>query len=308
MFFALGLVFSFGVGAFATHDGSNSGITAAEVAADPSEANMKAFLKHVNDYYNQQYNLHDNGSPAQSEAITIYGREIRKDGPYKHGEVYSMGINERRFVTNHAKNPELLGYELKEDASGDLADTLNTLIDRSGIGEPICDQYGEKWACAEKVETPSGNVTVIVGIHHEGDGPFTSPNCGGFTLDTTAEDVYDDSTEENLKAYVQSIIRTTQELMRSATNEAAMENPDLVPLALGGDMDASLKLGQKTFEKVYDKIACFGKGDFKHENIYAFIMDANPARSTVLVNGNNFDLNGTNLNWMMINFQGTTRV
>ena len=42
------------------------------------------------------------------------------------------------------------------------------------------------------------------------------------------------------------------------------------------------------------KAACFGAepGHFKHENIYAFIMGADLATSTVLFNGNNFDLNG----------------
>ena len=47
--------------------------------------------------------------------------------------------------------------------------------------------------------------------------------------------------------------------------------------------------------RLYDKAACFRSMNFKHENIYAFIMGADLANSTVLFNGNNFDLNGANL-------------
>ena len=35
---------------------------------------------------------------------------------------------------------------------------------------------------------------------------------------------------------------------------------------------AAIAFGQGIFQRVYSKAACFGAGDFKHGNIYAFIM------------------------------------
>ena len=56
---------------------------------------------------------------------------------------------------------------------------------------------------------------------------------------------------------------------------------------------AEITMGVST--RLFDKAACLGSGDFKHGNIYAFIMDTDLEKSTVLFNGNNFDLNGANL-------------
>ena len=49
--------------------------------------------------------------------------------------------------------------------------------------------------------------------------------------------------------------------------------------------------------RIQERLFCFGDedGDFKHENIYIFVMGTDLEESTVFVNGNNFDLNGANL-------------
>ena len=75
-------------------------------------------------------------------------------------------------------------------------------------------------------------------------------------------------------------------LARSIVLQTDPQDPD--GLAAGREFQT------KIFERVYDSIACFATGDFKHKNIYAFIMSTDMA-GTVLVNGNNFDLNGLDL-------------
>ena len=74
-------------------------------------------------------------------------------------------------------------------------------------------------ACATKVESPAGKVTVIAGLHHaQDDLAFTLPDCSAFTLDTTtAEDVFDDPSDANLEAYVKGVIKVSQELIKDIT-------------------------------------------------------------------------------------------
>ena len=296
LFFALGLVFSFGMEASASH--GSEGIAAGDV--DPeSEQDVTALLDHIVEYYNQEYQMHAGDDLALSRAIVIYGRQIRRDGgAYKDGDVYSMGINERGYVTNHAGYPGLFGYQFDPDAANSaVAGTLKALIDGSDVGMPMCENYGQsRVACATKVESPAGKVTVIAGLHHAvNDDAFTLPDCSNFTLDTTtAKDVYDYPTNANLEAYVKGVISVSQELIKDITK--AVFDEDLAAAIMAAtDPGAAAAFQQKVAQRLYDQAACFGSGDFKHGNIYTFIMSADPVASTVLLNGNNFDLNGTNL-------------
>ena len=304
LFFALGLVFSFGVEASASH-GDGTGIEAGDV--DPTnETSVKAFLDHVIAYYNQEYERYGAGSPEQTRALAIYGRQLRQEGAYKSSgpdskEMYSIGLSESGIVTNHARYAkELYGYAFDHDASGSaVASTIQALRDGSKVGMPTCETYGSEGrvACATKVASTTGDVTVIAGLHHEKDDTaFAPPSCEGAELETSAEAVFKDQTDENLEAYVKGVIKFVQGQIRTSTIQVITENPQLVVAQAGGDMAAQAELAQKTLQEIYAKIACFGGGDFKHENIYAFVMGANLDSSTVLLNGNNFDLNGTNLN------------
>ena len=299
LFFALGLVFSFGVEASASH-GDGTGKVAKEVNPT-SEEDVKAFLAHINDYYNQVFTRNTSDDDALTRELIIYGRDIRREGDYKNSEknLYSMGINARGFVTNHAGYPELLGYEFKPDASGsEVASVIKALIDGSTLTEPKCETYGDqnRVACAQKVESPQGNVTTIAGLHHaKDDTAFSSPNCSEFALTTTPKDVFDAPTDTNLEAYVKGVIDAAQKLTARITAEEVnkVSGGDLLTLT---DPTKWPKIFAGVGQRLYDKVACFGSDDAKHENIYAFVMDANPAVSTVLFNGNNFDLNGGNLN------------
>lgn len=304
LLFALGLVFSFGIETSANH--GSTGIAAEDV--DPTdEAEVEDFLDHIIDYYDQVVAENKMDSDALTREVVIYGRALRQEGDYKNSEnkMYSIGINERGFVTNHAEYPSRFGYELVSDAAGSaVGRTIQALIDGSGVGSTECSMYGNqgRYACATKVESTSGEVTVIAGLHHEENDPaFEEPDCSDFTLDTTAEAVSEDPSDANLVAYVKSIIEVAQEQMAEATGaqliEQFGENPDLS--ALAGLIDPTspntIQFNRGVFARIYDKVACFGSSDLKSGNIYGFIMSANPQAATVLFNGNNFDLNGATL-------------
>ena len=300
LLFALGLVFSFGMEASASH--GSDGIAAGDV--DPTvKAEVEAFLDHIIDYYNQVVAENAGDAAALNREVVIYGRDIRREGSYKNSatNMYSMGINERGIVTNHARYPNLFGYELDSGAAGSaVASTIQALIDDSGVGMTACqeDYDGQgRVACATKVSSPSGNVTVIAGLHHaEDDSAFSLPDCAEFTLATNAEAVFDDPSDANLEAYVKGIIGTSQQVIADITADVLSDF-----LAGGGTLgdlvdpakQAEITLGLSA--RLFDKAACFRSENLKHGNIYAFIMDSNLATSTVLFNGNNFDLNGANL-------------
>ena len=288
LFFALGLVFSFSVEASASH-GDGTGIAAGDV--DPtSEEDVRAFLDHINNYYDQVVAENTGDQAALQREVIIYGRDIRREGPYKNPatNMYSMGINERETVTNHAGYPKLFGYHFDSDAEGSaVASTIKALIDDSGVNTTKCvenyDGQG-RVACARKVRSSSGDVTTIVGLHHaEDDSAFVLPNCAEFMLDTSAEDVFESQSDADLEAYVKGVIRASQQLIADITAEV------LSDFLAGGGMLTDLinpakaeEIRMKTGARLFDKAACMGSGDFQHENIYAFIMDANLEASTVL--------------------------
>ena len=300
LFFALGLVFSFGIEASADH--GSAGIAAGDV--DPTvKAEVEAFLDHIIDYYDQVVAENAGDAAALNRGVTIYGRDIRREGSYKNSatNMYSMGINERGIITNHARYPNLFGYVLDSGASGSaVASTIQALIDDSGVGMTACqeDYDGQgRVACATKVESPTGDVTVIAGLHHaEDDSAFSLPDCAEFTLATNAEAVFDDPSDANLEAYVKGIIGVSQQLIADITASVLSDFLDgggsLFDLA---DPAKQVEITLEVNARLYDKAACFGSENFKHGNIYAFIMDSNLATSTVLFNGNNFDLNGASL-------------
>ncbi len=310
LFFALGLVFSFAIDASASHGGSQSR-TADQV--DPGdEQQVMEFLSHVVEYY-EDVRTSYTGDELTRELI-IYGRKIREEGAYKYSNpddnpiMYSMAINGRGYVTNHAGYPKLFGREFKSDAGTDLASTIQALIDGFPAETMPCEDYRydgqDRVACATKVESPSGNITVIAGLHHaDNDAAFGLPDaCSNLMLDTTARNVYEDHSK--LEDYVKDIIGAAQQLMVDSTN-AVIAEPVNAPL-LGqaavlatnpqdpDGLAAAAEFQVKIFERVYDSVACFASGDLRHKNIYTFIMGTD-MDGTVLLNGNNFDLNGLNL-------------
>jgi len=297
LFFVLGggcLLFLSGMEASAT-DGDDTGRVAEEV--DPAnETHVREFLDKVAHDYEEVYNANfdpDNLAVLIRE-VTLYNRVVRQEGDYKHGEVYSLSINNRNIVTNHARYPDLFGYRFVSDASGsDVAGTINSLIE-SANSEPQgmnhCEQYGDagRWACARNVpDNLGGHTMFIAGLHHDGDDTaFSEPECTGFTLASSAEGVHEDPTDENLEAYVKEVIRVAQAQFAGAFRAAA------VP----GASPEQIRLN--TLTNLNDQSACYRVGDLRHGNIYTFIMEAksDPEEpAAVIINGNNFDLNGTNL-------------
>ncbi len=290
LFFILGLVFSFSIKTFASHDDDSISITAGEVDHSDKES-VSRFLDHLEEYYQQSVSVDETIEDPNIRSLetlrktTIFLRSVRQEEAYNQGEIYMILIG-NGFVTNHAKYSELIAYEFDRDSDSSVTATLKELIDdESPVGENVCKSYSQgKYACASKF--PTREATMIVGLHHEkDDSPFKLPDCSGFELGTPAEEVYKDQTNDGrLEAYVKGVIRTVkQEMARVWTESGAaeIENPQ--------------NRRQQLFGKFYEKVACFREKDFKHENIYIFVMDANPQTPTVLVNGNDFDLNGASL-------------
>ncbi len=305
LFFALGLVFSFGIDASASHGGTQT-IVAADVEPT-SETDVRDFLDHIIEFYNQSYVLTDDRN-TQDRKITVYGRAIREDtGVYFHSgkNMYSMGINEDGIVTNHPRYPGKYGYEFVPDASGSAVErTIQDLINSSGVDKPECEKYGaeDRRACAIEVDSPSGKVTVIAGLHHaEDDSAFIFPDCTDLLPDnyTSAMEVTD---KESLKNYVEDVIEISENLLRKVGTDLFREHEALFQAVTFGDPtpDQIAEAGKLTSQKLFQKIACLSNEDpskgpvLNHGAIYSFIMGTDPA-ATVLINGNNPALNGLDL-------------
>lgn len=306
LFFALGLVFSFSVDASANH-GDGTGIDAADVVAT-DEASVKKFLNHIIDFYNQQYNINDSLA-EQNTKVTVYGRAIREEGVYNSPgkNMYSIGINENEIVTNHAGHHGLYGYRFNRAADSATATTLKALLDDEDLeigSDPVCENYGpndERAACATQVDSPSGTVTVIAGLHHEKDDTaFDFPDCTSLgSIDTPATQVND---RDSLKLYVEGVIALSKRLLILVGRELFMENPELFGRITAGTAtpEDRIKVAKLTPGKLSEKVACFGNDDpdkgpvLKHGEIYGFVMNTDQA-ATVLVNALNPSLNGLDL-------------
>ena len=299
LFFALGLIFSFTIEASGTH--GDSTITAQEVADSPGdEMKMRELINRIVNYYEHVRVDNMGNRAALIRELTIFARDIRREGDYKHGDIYSMGITENLVVTNHAEYPELIGRKVDRDAGTPLADTLKALLDNSTIGTTNCAEYGqnnERVACAAKVESDlTVDVTNIAGLHHEvDDAAFVEPDCSGLMLGTTAEDVFNDPSDANLEAYVKDVIEAIQEDVAKISQEEATKLIRQDPSLLQDRVRLAELADGPITTRIQERLFCFGSGDFKHKNIYIFVMGTDLEESTVIVNGNNFDLNGANL-------------
>ena len=306
LFLALGLFISFAAEAPAheyRNHGSEGDRKAEEVDIN-DKAQMKEFLEHVVEHFNQ---IQDDPDPKldKNTELTIIGRRYREEGVFYHKatNVYSMGVNQRGSITSHPAHPQLYGQMINFDAAGSyIAAAVDAIVKRSTPTEAACEQYttrgGEqRVACGKKVDSTTGTVTTIVGLHHEDDDSaiIFPALCDDLKLQTTAKDVYDDPTDANLQAYVKNIIEVAQNQVLEINTNVFLADPVLGGKAQQGDPQALQKFGVKVFERMYDIVACFGNSpDTKYENIYAFVMGTDPA-GTVLLNGNNFGLIGLDL-------------
>ena len=270
LLFALGFVFSFSIEASGSH-GDGTGIAAGDV--DPgNEAQMRMFLDHIVDYYDQVFTESMEGDAnSRARAVTLYARDIRRSETYHHGDIYAMVINsETTHVANHPKYPGLLGYKFNPDAqNSDVAGALKALLDNSVLGGmPHCERYGQnddRVACATRIESIVGQTTIIVGIHHaEDDDLFAPPDCPGFgfELETSAEDVYNNPTEANLEAYVKGVIGVTQKEMQSVLGAVISEDPEAAVAAFT-DPAAAIAFQSRLTQGFSERVACYGLGGFQ---------------------------------------------
>lgn len=108
--FAAGLVFSFAVEASA-HIGDHStsnGKTAKGVADPTDREEVEAFLAHIEETYDQ----------AEGGRVDLakFLRGIRKQDEYidLDRNIYSLSINSRDRVTNHAKCPDVVRLRIQQ--------------------------------------------------------------------------------------------------------------------------------------------------------------------------------------------------
>ena len=104
----------------------------------------------------------------------------------------------------------------------------------------------------------------------------------------TAKDLYDDPTDENLKSYVKSFIKSAQGAVLSEVKKLHTEDGNLFT-----NTQRRPELLGKVHALINSLATCVQDDSLKHKNIYAFIMSANE-KGTVLANGNNLNLNGLN--------------
>ena len=320
--FAAGLVFSFSVDAQAheydgyTHD-DNIDISAKDVGVD-NQANVEKFLSHVVNHFDQIYNDDTLTREERDLKLVIFTRESRVEGVFKHADtdMYTLGISSRgviTVITNHARYPGLFGHEVDFDAAdSDIAAVLKKLNDAPTTETAHCETYRDRGggssrvACARTIESGRGGGTVkfVAGLHHaENDSAITPPDCSRFKLETTAKHVYENQTPDNLEAYVKEIIKVTQKWISDIVTEVIDDRGGpaaaLAPLETATPAERKefvngllVDIGLRTLDN--NLVACFGSGDMRHGNIYPFIMSRDE-KGTVFLNGNNFDLNGLDL-------------
>jgi len=296
LFLALGLIFSFSIVASGTH--GDSTITAQQVADDPgNEQKMTDFVNRIVAYYEHVRADNIDDRAALIRELTIFARNIRREGTYRHDDIYAVGITDNNVITNHARYPELIGYTVNPDAGTTLANTFKALLNESNLETTECQDYQyddqSRVACAKKVvsDLTDVDVTNIAGLHHEADDDaFVPPDCSGLTLNTTAEDVFNDPTDANLKAYVKDVIEAVQEDIKDITVDELTKLIEKDPKTAGvtdlvflADSTEQQKLDNKVKTRIQERFFCFGSGDFNSGNIYVFVMDKDLEESRALL-------------------------
>ncbi len=231
LFFTLALIFS------PVEGKAQNDATECKKAADvdsTSETEVKAFLECTVKYYNSTIGTDPKQVRLNLAEIT---RELRVNDAYqsKSDNMYTILIeNYNNVVFNHLAYPELYGTTLNEDADTDVAMKLKKLIVDSKSA-PADDKiacieyYNEtKYACATQVMALAP-MTMIAGFHHDkNDGAFKKPNCSNFAKpDFTAEQLYKDQTDANLRKYVKSFISSAQKAVLTRIETEVKENPKM---------------------------------------------------------------------------------
>lgn len=302
VFFALGLVLSCG------DDEMANPIPANQVTNPADEDQIKGFLSYVFADFEKIDN--DDDLPDKDTDLVLLYKDFREKEEYNNRElkVYTLLLVGEEVLLNHAEYPRLRSYDYKKGRNS----TLDKLIMESDIEETTCEPYMYKQenrvACAVKVESSRGVLTFVAGFHHDDKNAdfFSLPElCGNITLENPAETVKD---EVSLKAYVQDVIRETQELVEVIVLEIIRDEGKTPPLSREEALALRMKLGQQLTEQLNRIDACFGTGDLKSESgdIYTFIMRRNK-EGTVFLNGNDPGLNGLDLTVTDLELPGDDR-
>ncbi len=301
LLFLLGLVFSFGsVPVYAHVDddkgGTEGGREASEVTVT-DESHVREFLSHVKGHYDSF--IESGGKrTGLGRKIAVISRNLRTSEVYKTDEMYVIIINSVGNVLNHTAYPQFFGYKFNSDSTRkDMSPekALKSLIEGSAGGNTVCEDYNyggkTRVACATRGDfLVDNNMTIIAGLHHAQEGVFSEPDCSSFPrLPVTAEDVYKNPTEAQLKAFVVSSIESYEQALLTKVSELVNETDlDL------SDAQSAARFSLALTQKIGGLVGCLTLGQFKHKNIYLFVMKKTPD-GTVTINGNNPALNGLTL-------------
>ena len=308
LFFALAVCLSFGIEASAHEyprsDGQHTythpdveGVTAEDVetAAD-KEAMTSKFLLHAATHLNlivTDEGLDENKAHEKSREAVIFSKNSRKKGVFNHGDTYIIGITKRGAMTNHGRYKGTLYGSRYFDDANPVKEPIKTLITAGKLSDgstPTCTPYEydgkQRTACAIRQNSLSGEITTIAGYDHAKED-LIRPDCSGFTLEVTAEQVEKETDlvkkKEFLKSYVKGVINVFFTLQQTLGVEIVTEIPSLIskPQELGMELNARIR----------EKTICFKKEpDLFYGSIYAFVMD--PTQGISFLNGFDFDLHG----------------
>ena len=220
LFFALGLVFSFGINASAHEGNHDDQAIAAEMVDVEDRAQVEAFLTHMSSHLNESAQSSTDPNEA-SRNLIIFAREARGQGILNDkDDMYVIGVYDNGYITNHGLHADLYGYSFDISSPG----TVKNLLDNATTTTSHCEQYnGSKWACAIKGVTAGGTVTTIVGYNHSRNDA-QPPDCSKLLpLTTTATTVNASQDRDDLEKYVKGILATSIDLITRIGTEAFAE-------------------------------------------------------------------------------------
>lgn len=254
------------ISAFADGSHSDPQTTAEQAGGANDEGAMKNFVTHAKEHL-------DEAVKGGHGAVSVFFREMRLEGTWKHDSVYLIIVNRTGRVQNHGAYTQ----SLHGDSIGEIPVVKNLLeeIALNDQGGPVCEQYGpdgnKKWTCAVEYQTVGRQTGILIGglDHDENHTDITPLACPNYEPEIKAEDVNQSQNQEDLKKFVGELIKRIKQLeaQRSATAREGIL-----------------------------KAACFGKeGVWKSGPIYTFIMArlTSTGAPVVILNGNNPELTGS---------------
>ncbi len=234
--------------------------TAQQAASANDRDTMESFV------LNAKQHIDDIVQTTPSALSTLY-RDMRDEGIWNHGSVYLIALLDDGTVANHGKyTKSLFG------ASLDDFPTVKRLLEgvrQDPQGEPVCEEYDREgsmmWSCAVGYTNAFGGRNVLIGgfDHEEEDMNVIHPDCPEDVPAVTAQQLSESQSKKDLETFVKEAIKQSTANLREGGQQGAFKS----------------------------QIGCLGRGHWKQDSIYLFVMTAGTP-PVVFFNGNNPELTG----------------